>query len=124
MTPRKKGLLTKNTTFICLLLGYGATETTAATACHYEGEYQAGHLGAPFPSNEVMLVDVPEMNYLSTDPQPRGEICVRGPNVFKGYFKEEEKTREAIDEEGWFHTGKNYIPYKKRNVPGSILTLL
>ncbi|CAO3598667.1 unnamed protein product [Absidia cylindrospora] len=85
--------------------GYGATETTAATACHYEGEYKAGHLGAPFVNNEIMLMDVAEMNYLSTDPQPRGEICVRGPSIFKGYYKEEEKTREAIDDEGWFHTG-------------------
>ncbi|KAF7729314.1 hypothetical protein EC973_004570 [Apophysomyces ossiformis] len=85
--------------------GYGATETTAATLAHYEGEYLAGHLGGPFTCNEIKLVDVPEMDYLSTDPCPRGEICVRGPNIFQGYYKDEEKTREAIDEEGWFHTG-------------------
>ncbi|CAO3628941.1 unnamed protein product [Cunninghamella echinulata] len=85
--------------------GYGATETCAASTIHYAGENLAGHIGAPFPNNEVMLLDVPEMNYLSTDPLPRGEICIRGPNIFKGYFKDEEKTREAIDEEGWFHTG-------------------
>ncbi|KAI8389388.1 hypothetical protein BD560DRAFT_344284 [Blakeslea trispora] len=85
--------------------GYGATETCAASCVHYEGEYKAGHLGAPFTCNEIKLVDVPEMNYLSTDALPRGEICIRGPNVFKGYYKEEEKTKEAIDVEGWFHTG-------------------
>lgn len=92
--------------FCCdILEGYGATETCATTAINYVGENKAGHIGAPFTCNEVMLVDVPEMNYLSTDPYPRGEICVRGPNVFKGYYKDEEKTREAIDDDGWFHTG-------------------
>lgn len=49
------------------------------------------------------LVDVPEMEYYAT--QGQGEICVKGSNVFKGYYKDPEKTRETIDSEGWHHTG-------------------
>lgn len=37
---------------------------------------------------------------------PRGEICLRGPLVFKGYYQDEKKTKEAFDEEGFFHSGK------------------
>lgn len=51
----------------------------------------------------VKLVDVPEMGYFAE--HNKGEICAKGPNVFQGYLKDEEKTRETIDANGWLHTG-------------------
>lgn len=51
----------------------------------------------------VKLVDVPEMEYWAKHNQ--GEVCVKGTNVFKGYYKDKEKTDETIDEDGWHHTG-------------------
>ena len=46
------------------------------------------------------------MDYFANDPShPRGEICVRGPNCFTGYFKDEKNTQETLDSEGWVHSG-------------------
>ncbi|XP_027936607.1 long chain acyl-CoA synthetase 6, peroxisomal [Vigna unguiculata] len=86
--------------------GYGMTESTCVISCIDEGDPLGGHVGSPNPACEIKLVDVPEMNYTSEDqPNPRGEICVRGPIVFRGYHKDETQTREVIDEDGWLHTG-------------------
>ena len=86
--------------------GYGQTETSAGTTITIRGDWTTGHIGVPTPANEIKLVDVSEMDYTSKDiPYPRGEICVRGLNCFTGYYKDEEKTRETIDDDGWVHSG-------------------
>eukprot|EP01090_Pellita_catalonica_P023128 TRINITY_DN9303_c0_g1_i1.p1 TRINITY_DN9303_c0_g1~~TRINITY_DN9303_c0_g1_i1.p1 ORF type:complete len:549 (+),score=78.51 TRINITY_DN9303_c0_g1_i1:199-1845(+) len=86
--------------------GYGQTECTAVATVTSKGDTFAGSVGPPTPCNELKFVDVPDLGYFSKDgAQPCGEICLRGPNITQGYFKEEEKTANAIDEDGWLHTG-------------------
>lgn len=92
--------------FCCEILeGFGQTECAAGSTLTFPGDYTTGQVGAPIICNEYKLVDVPEMGYTSRDPEPRGEICIRGHNVMKGYYKDVEKTRETITEDGWLLTG-------------------
>jgi long-chain acyl-CoA synthetase len=92
--------------FSCPVLeGYGQTETCAGATLTAHCDLIPGHVGTPLPCIEVKLVDVPEMNYLTSDENPRGEICFRGPCCTSGYYKNKEKTEELIDEHGWLHSG-------------------
>eukprot|EP00887_Chlorella_sp_A99_P004337 scaffold15.g4337.t1 len=89
-----------------VLEGYGMTESSAIISVTPPGETVTGHVGPPNPACEVKLADLPEMGYTNADqPYPRGEVCVRGHIVFKGYYRDDANTREALDEDGWLHTG-------------------
>ncbi|KAM6954221.1 long-chain-fatty-acid--CoA ligase 1 [Aplochiton taeniatus] len=88
----------------CLIFeGYGQTECTAGCTFSMPGDWSAGHVGAPLPCAMVKLADIPDMNYYAKNGE--GEICIRGHSVFRGYLKDEERTAEALDADGWLHSG-------------------
>eukprot|EP00831_Metopus_contortus_P060114 TRINITY_DN5202_c0_g1_i4.p1 TRINITY_DN5202_c0_g1~~TRINITY_DN5202_c0_g1_i4.p1 ORF type:complete len:321 (+),score=54.47 TRINITY_DN5202_c0_g1_i4:208-1170(+) len=92
------------------LQGYGQSETAGSITLSYIDDNLPGTIGPPIPCCETKVVDVPDMRYFSTDITdgeltPRGELCVRGMNITQRYFKDPEKTKETIDEDGWLHTG-------------------
>ena len=81
-----------------LTVGYGTTECAPLISYSDYHDFVPGSCGTPLPCMEVrILSDNPE----STE----GEIVCRGTNVMLGYYKNEEATRQAIDSEGWYHTG-------------------
>ena len=70
---------------------YGLTESCGLISIHQEDDIKIGNVGKPLPGIEVMIAD-------------DGEILAKGPNIFMGYFKKPEATRETI-KDGWLHTG-------------------
>lgn len=65
-----------------ILEGYGQTETSAASTITKQDDPEVGHVGGPLECLKIKLRDIPEMSYLHTDEDPRGEVCFKGPSVF------------------------------------------
>ena len=80
-----------------LLQGYGLTETAPVVAVGLTKCHRLGSIGKKFPSVDVKIYE--------PDEEGVGELLVKGPNVMLGYYNNEEATKNAIDPDGWFHTG-------------------
>jgi len=95
----------------CFVLeGYGATETCAVATLTLWGDYlypYGSHVGVPLSCNEMKVDPIPESEFVPNEETncEYGEVCFRGRTVMKGYYKNPEETKKAIDENGWFHTG-------------------
>ena len=86
-----------------ILERYGMTETIMNTTNSYDGERRPGTVGLPFPRQEARIVAVRTRAPL-TDGET-GEIEVRGPHIFAGYWQRPDATADAFDADGWFATG-------------------
>ena len=103
------GLSTNAVNFLKCALGvnvecvYGITETSGVVSIAYPFDMDPGSVGPPLPCSLVKLTDAPEQKYFVEN--GFGEICIKGPNVFSGYYKNETLTKAVLDEDGWYHTG-------------------
>jgi long-chain acyl-CoA synthetase len=88
-----------------LVEGYGLTETSPVALGNPIGpSRKPGTVGVPFPSTEVRVVD-PENPSVDRKPGEKGELLIRGPQVFQGYWQKPDETDKVMLEGGWFRTG-------------------
>lgn len=83
--------------------GYGLTEASPVVSCNpIDGTDQTGTIGMPLPSTDIKIIDDSgkELSFGEI-----GELCVRGPQVMKGYWQREEETSKVLDTNGWLKTG-------------------
>jgi len=89
---------------IPIMQGYGLTEASPVVSCNsfQPNGLKFGSVGLPLPGIELKIAE-------------ENEILCKGPNIMKGYYKDQEQSREIIDSEGWLHTGDiGYIDEKQR----------
>jgi long-chain acyl-CoA synthetase len=77
---------------LTILEGYGLTETSSASTVNIPNFIRVGSVGRPLPGVTVLIAD-------------DGEVLIKGEHIFKGYWHNDAATAEAIDSQGWFHTG-------------------
>ncbi|BFM40844.1 long-chain fatty acid--CoA ligase [Synechocystis sp. LKSZ1] len=88
---------------IPLLVGYGLTETSPVTNARTPQRNLRYSAGQPIPGTEIRIVDPETLQVLQ--PEQRGLVLIRGPQVMQGYYGKPEATAKAIDPEGWFDSG-------------------
>jgi acyl-CoA synthetase (AMP-forming)/AMP-acid ligase II len=86
-----------------VLQGYGMTETSPVTHVNPIERNKPGTVGVLLPSTEARIVDLDTDEDVDTG--DRGELCVRGPQIMKGYLNNQAATDAMIDADGWLHTG-------------------
>jgi long-chain acyl-CoA synthetase len=82
---------------VLILEGYGATETSAVAAANSPDDFRFGTVGKAVPGSEIKIAD-------DKDDEGRGEILVKGPHVFQGYYQLDDETNDSFDGD-WFKTG-------------------
>ncbi|WP_322494664.1 long-chain fatty acid--CoA ligase [Chloroflexus sp.] len=89
-----------------LVEGFGMTEASPVTHCNpVFGERRAGSIGIPLPDTEAKVIDLDTGKEITPGSDTTGELCVRGPQVTKGYWQRPDETAQTIDADGWLHTG-------------------
>lgn len=89
-----------------LVEGYGLSETSPLTHGNpVHGRRKVGSIGVPFPDTDAKIVDLETGAELPFDGVTQGELCVRGPQVMRGYWNRPDETAATLDAAGWLHTG-------------------
>ena len=88
-----------------LVEGYGLSEASPVTHANpIQGENRVGTIGLPWPDTEAVIMDL-DTGEKILPPGEVGELCIRGPQVMKGYYKKPEETKKILSEDGWLNTG-------------------